>query len=349
MAPTKRSAKSDATPTSKTEEKAAEANAAVIAKEEEEEEAAAGVVESTEGKLPLALQFPLTVALNFALSSLGRMIISQVSNGELESLTRSQDTWGEVALVTGWRMFELAVGWFGKLDSLEAGAASILAHGPTFYLLAAFYNLTPTTALSALAVDVLSVALPFYLVRPLSSTYGSPTKADRDILDIPMQLLTTILSTGIYTVTLVLSLRFLMPRILVVYFNGLPSLEPAYSASYTDFIPVTILFGLAASTFIFAPFAKTGKAEEDAKIEQFDPVSASLGQTVCWNFWGYTAKTKVLIRRTAAAVLLSAVGTYLACTKAMYGIGSTGAAAYASLWAVAALFAGVGLGLVGGD
>lgn len=23
------------------------------------------------------------------------------------------------------------MGWFGKLDSLEAGAASILAHGPT--------------------------------------------------------------------------------------------------------------------------------------------------------------------------------------------------------------------------
>ncbi|EFY98880.1 hypothetical protein MAA_06019 [Metarhizium robertsii ARSEF 23] len=350
MAPTRRSTKPDATPTSKTEEKAAEANAAVIAEEEEEEEdAAAGAVESTEGKLPFAMQFPLILALNFALSSLGRMIISQVSNGELELLTRTQDTRGEVALVAGWRMFELAVGWFGKLDSLEAGAASILAHGPTFYLLAAFYNLTPTTALSALAVDVLSVALPFYLVRPLSSTYGSPTRADRDVLDIPMQLLTTILSTGIYTVTLVLSLRFLMPRILVVYFSGLPSLEPAYSASYTDVLPVTGLFGLAASTFIFAPFAKTGKAEEDAKIEQFDPVSASLGQTVCWNFWGYTAKTKVVIRRTAAAVLLSTVGTYLACTKTMYGIESTGAAAYASLWAVAALFAGVGLGLVGGD
>lgn len=104
MAPTRRSTKPDATPTSKTEEKAAEANAAVIAEEEEEEAAAAGVVESTEGKLPFAVQFPLILALNFALSSLGRMIISQVSNGELELLTRTQDTRGEVALVAGWRM-----------------------------------------------------------------------------------------------------------------------------------------------------------------------------------------------------------------------------------------------------
>lgn len=216
-------------------------------------------------------------------------------------------------------------------------------------MLAAFYNLTPTTALSALVIDVLSIAVPFYLVRPLSATGDSSIKASRDVLDIPMQLLTTILSTGIYTVTLVLSLRFLMPRILVVYFSGLPSLEPAYSAAYTDVLPVTVLFGLAASTFIFAPFATTGKAKEDAKIEQFDPVNASLGQTVWWNFWGYTAKTKVVIRRTAAAVFLSGVSTYLACTKTMYGIESTGAVAYAGVWIAAALFTGVGLGLVGGE
>ncbi|KHN99586.1 uncharacterized protein MAM_02439 [Metarhizium album ARSEF 1941] len=346
MAPTRRSAKSDATPTGRAEDRPAGAKGAVITAAEE---VAAEAVESGNGRLPCAVQFPLTVALRFALSTLGRIVISQVSSGELESLTRSQDTWGEVALVTGWNIFELALGWFGKLDSLEAGAATILAHGPAFYLLAAFYNLAPATAISGLAVDVISVALPFYLVRPLSSAYESTAKTNRDGLDVPMRLLTTVLSTAIYTVTLVLSLRFLMPRILVVYFSGLPSLEPAYSASYTNSLPVTVLFGLAASAFIFAPFANTGKAKEDSRIEQFDPVSASLAQTVWWNFWGYTAKTKVLIRRTAFAVLLSGVGTYLACTRAMYGIESTGATAYAGLWAAAALFVGVGLGLVGGD
>lgn len=218
-----------------------------------------------------------------------------------------------------------------------------------FYLLAAFYKLSPTTALSALAIEVLSTAVPFHLVRPLSSANESLSKSNRDILDIPMQLLTTLLSTAIYTVTLVLSLRFLMPRIFVVYFSGLPSLEPAYNASFMDVLPVTIPCGLAASIFIFAPFATTGKAKEDAKIEQFDPVSASLGQTVWWNFWGYTAKAKVVIRRTAAAVFVSGVSTYLACTMGMYGIESTGAVMYAGVWVAAALFAGIGLGLVGGD
>lgn len=218
------------------------------------------------------------------------------------------------------------------------------------FLLTTFYGLSPSSAVSALVIDVLSIAAPFYLVLPLSRADGSAWRGcNRDVLDIPMQILTSILSTAIYTVTLVLSLRFLLPRILVLYFSGLPTLEPAYSASYTHVFPVTLLFGLAASTFIFAPFATTGKSTEDAKVEQFDPVNASLGQTVWWNFWGYTAKTKVVIRRTAAAAVLTGVGTFLACTQKIHGVESSGAAAYAGVWVTSAILAGVGLGLVGGD
>lgn len=126
-------------------------------------------------------------------------------------------------------------------------------------------------------------------------------------------------------------------------------MEPAYGATYTEVLPVTVLLGLAASTFIFSPFATTGKAKEDAEIEKFDPVSASLGQTVWWNFWGYTAKTKVVIQRTAMAIFLTGVSTYLGCTRTIYGVESIGAAAYAAVWVAGAFFTGVGLGLVGGD
>ena len=210
----------------------------------------------------------------------------------------------------------------------------------------AFYNLTPAVALSALAVNVLSIAVPVYLVRPLT---GRPAKtaSNDDLVDIPMQLYASVLSTAIYTVTLVLSLRFVLPRLLAVYFTGLPSLEPAYGATYVDVLPVTGLFGIAASIFIFAPFVATGKAKEDAELTKFDPVSASLQETVRWNFWGYTAKTKVVIRRTAVAAILTAVSTYLACERGMYGVDATGAAGYAGVWASAALFTGLGLGLVG--
>lgn len=221
---------------------------------------------------------------------------------------------------------------------------------PQLYLLTAFYNLSPLTALSALAVNALSAALPFYLLRPLADLHARRSAVPNgELVDLSLQAYTAALSSGIYTVIVVLSLRFLLPSILVVHFNGLPSLEPAYNASYATVLPATLLLGIAASTFIFAPFVVTGQATEDVSVALFDPAAATLKETLWWNTWGYTAKTKVVIWRTAAAVLVTAVSTYLACTISIYGVQPAGAAAYASVWALAAACTGVGLGFVGGD
>lgn len=207
----------------------------------------------------------------------------------------------------------------------------------------------PLTALSALIVDILSVAVPFYLLRPLSPNHTVQSFSRASLLDPAIILYTTALSTAIYAVTLVLSLTKLLPSVLVVHFNGIPSLTPAYDASYATVIPVTLLFGFASAIFIFAPFAEAGPAPEDSNLGEFDPSKASLGETVYFNFWGYTAKTKVIIRRTAVATIVTAINTYLACTMTIWGIKPAGAAAYASVWAFAAVCTGLGLGLVGGD
>ncbi|KAF4984451.1 hypothetical protein FZEAL_352 [Fusarium zealandicum] len=304
--------------------------------------------------IPGPAQFPLAVATSFAMASLGYSLLGELTGSELAAVSRSQDTWGEVSLLAGWRLIELALGWYGKLDSLDVAMLDMLSHGPHYYLLSNFYTLSPATALSALAIDVVSVAVPFYLLRPLSTIHTPSAAAaaglpNRELLDLPLQLYTTALSTGIYTVVLVLSLRFILPRILVVYFSGLPTLEPAYAASYASVLPVTLLFGFAASTFIFAPFATTARAKEDDKINEFDPVAASLGETVWWNVWGYTVKTKVVIRRTAVAVFVVAINTFLASTKTLYGVDAAGAAVYAGVWAFAAMCTGIGLGFVGGE
>lgn len=218
------------------------------------------------------------------------------------------------------------------------------------YLLAAFYNLKPATAVSALVIDIASAAIPFFLLRPLAPVHSSSARLpNRDLIDVGMQVYTTVLSGSIYTVIVVLSLRFILPRIFVLNFSHIPSLEPAYEASYAAIIPVTLLFGLAASNFIYAPFATTGRAEEDAAIGEFDPAAASLGQTVQWNLFGYTAKAKVGIHRTATAAVATAVNTVLACTMTIHGITATGAVAYAAVWVSAVVFSGLGLGFVGGE
>ncbi|KAL2693799.1 hypothetical protein Neosp_000362 [[Neocosmospora] mangrovei] len=304
--------------------------------------------------IPDKAQFPLAVATSFAMASLGYSLLGELTGGQLAAISRSQDTWGEVTLLAGWRVIELSLGWYGKLDGLDVAMLDLLSHGPHYFLLSTFYNLSATTALWALAIDIASVAVPFSLLRPLSTVHTPSAAAaaglpNRELIDLPLQLYTTALSTGIYTVVLVLSLRFILPRILVVYYTGLPTLEPAYTASYPSVLPVTLLFGVAASTFIFAPFATTARAKEDDKIDEFDPVAASLGETVWWNVWGYTAKTKVVVRRTAIAALVAATNTFLASTKTLYGVEAAGAAVYASVWAFAALCTGIGLGFVGGD
>lgn len=55
-------------------------------------------------KLPPAAQFPLAVTLSFAMASIGYSLLGEVSKGDLAAVSRSQDTWGEIAILTSWRL-----------------------------------------------------------------------------------------------------------------------------------------------------------------------------------------------------------------------------------------------------
>ncbi|PFH55628.1 hypothetical protein XA68_17917 [Ophiocordyceps unilateralis] len=294
------------------------------------------------------LRFLIVVAISFCMASLGYSFVGELSRGRLAAVSRSQDSWAEIATLAAWRIFELGLSWFSGLDALDVAMLDLLAHGPLFYLQATFYSLGATTAASALLVDVLAAATPFYLMRPLSAVHRPASRGSSfaDVIDLPLQLYTSALAASIYTIIVALSLRLVLPRILVVYFPGLPSLEPAYAASYADVLPATGLFGAAASALIYAPSATTPRDAADRK--HFDPVTATLGETVRWNLWGYSSRTKIAVCRTAAAMLLVGVNTYLSCTRTMYGVETPGAVAYAAVWVVAALCSGLALGLVGG-
>jgi hypothetical protein len=82
-------------------------------------------------KIPASLQFPLATTLSFALASLGFSLLGEFTKGELAAVSRSQDTWAEVGVLATWRVIELAIGWFGKFDSLDVATLDLLAHGPS--------------------------------------------------------------------------------------------------------------------------------------------------------------------------------------------------------------------------
>jgi hypothetical protein len=219
---------------------------------------------------------------------------------------------------------------------------------PQVYLLAVFYPVSAATALGALFIDVTSTLIPFMLLRPLSQAHSRDKAVpNREIIaDLPLHGYTVALASAIYSVVLVLAMRLYLPRVLAVYFEGIASLVPAYEASYLTVAPAMVLFGLAARAFIFTPFAATGRSAADDRVDAFDPLEASLRQTVWYNFCGWRTKTKVAMLRTAVATVVTGANTYLQTTRTVAGIECAGGAAYAAVWAAATALAGVGLGLL---
>ncbi|KAL2168179.1 hypothetical protein VTG60DRAFT_296 [Thermothelomyces hinnuleus] len=305
-------------------------------------------------RLPGPVRFALAVVLSFALSSLGRLFVDHCSNNEIGGIAREGISRKELSILAAWKLFGLALGWWYDYDGFDLAALALLSHGPVTFLISVFYGIRAITAGAYLAVDVVSAFVPFLLLRRLSGAHAAaPGVPNRDIVaDRGIQVLTSLHSALVYSVVLFLAGRFVLPNTLVLYFEGIPTIQPAADATLLGFgSPTTqllsLLFGLAARTFIFTPLVTTPTTAEDRKNAEFDPVSASLGQTVAWNLWGYTTRTKVSLIRTAVAMLFTAVGTYLDTVLVISGVEPYGAAVYASVWVIATLVTGLSLRYVG--
>lgn len=203
-----------------------------------------------------------------------------------------------------------------------------------------------------LSIEVLSNFVPFLLLRPVSSAHlASPSVFNREIVTDRILAGATVLLAGlIYHVTLFVALKWFLADTLVLYFDGIETVQPANEATVYGTLPMaalSVLFGLAARTFIFTPFATQAPTEADAEIVQFDPVRATMFETLWWNLWGYTASTKVAITRSAVVSLLTGLGTFVQCVLTIRGVGAYGAATYSAAWSLAALTTGSVLRWVG--
>lgn len=304
--------------------------------------------------LPGTARFALAVALSFAISSLGQSFLSILTKNELANIARGSGSWIELLLPAAFKLFGLALGWFGDYDSDDLAALTLLSHGPATLLVSVFYGIRSLTAGAYLAVEVLSTYLPFFLLRQLSAAHSAaPGVPNQEIVaDRAIRVLTSLQSGLVYSVVLYLASRTFLPTTLVVHFNGIPTIKPATEAALLGFgSPTTqvlsLLFGLAARSFIFEPVVTTPATLQDQENAEFDPANATLGQTVAWNLWGYTSRSKVCIVRTALAMLFTAVGTYLDTALAINGVESYGAVSYAGVWVASALVTGLSLKYVG--
>ncbi|RYP83235.1 hypothetical protein DL769_001431 [Monosporascus sp. CRB-8-3] len=349
---------------------------------------------SSSSKLPAPLRFPLVATLSLSLCALGYAIAYSYTDAVIAAFERPLETWTEVGLVFGWRILELALGWFGNYDSYDLAAMNVLSHGPPvsfpstsflalrtgctsyaafplynpklcsprkrdtltstdtsqLYLLYAFYEVPAAPLLLSLAIETLATYLPFRLLRPLSAAHATPSQAPNAeiVADRPIALLTTLLAGAIYSVTLFCAYATYLPTYLVMYFADLPSLVAAHESTWVGLLPATLALGVAARVFVFTPAeATTPTSRQREQLEKFDPAAAGLAETLRWNVWGWSAPTKVVIRRTTLLVLLTGVNAFLGARYGVRGVETPGAIAWASVWVAAAALTGGALGAVG--
>lgn len=171
---------------------------------------------------------------------------------------------------------------------------------------------------------------------------------NRDIVtDLPIQLLTATLAAGIYGVALYAAFRSYLSIALVKYFNDLPSIEAAHVATPLPLIPVTFIFGLAARSFIFTPAIAAPPTGLDGTS-----AASSLGisrwtRHVEHRLSDYSPRTRIVMKRTVTLMLITGINTFLHAYVTLQGVEAVGAAAYASVWVLAAFVSGYSLGVVG--
>lgn len=223
---------------------------------------------------------------------------------------------------------------------------TFLAKYPTLFLLNSFYGIRTDTFLVSLSIDVVSVLLPFNLLRPLTAAHSAtaPVRsiANRSIIsDAGVQIYTSFFGAGVYTVILALTFNTFLPAYLVTHFDALTSVAITHDSAmipklFFAFLPL----GFAAKVFLFTPSTSAKSDSADKRRKSFVPAAATLSETLEHNVWGYSKRVRVLMGRTGFLVTYATINTFLQCYLTIEGAEFWGAAAWAAVWAAAS--AGVG-------
>lgn len=173
-----------------------------------------------------------------------------------------------------------------------------------------------------------------------------------------------LLSAGLYAVPMILSLNTWLPVHLAVYWNDLETLAPARSTTILQLAPAFFLLGHSTVGLILNPIVQhkiqLHQEAPTSAYEEFDPATATLGETVAYNMdallvWRHVRpalfflikRTAVLTFWTIANVAFHACATVEGCDTTSPGW-FKGPALWGTLWGTGAVASGLGMGWVGG-
>ena len=319
--------------------------------------------------IPSILRFPVLVLMSMTLSFSLYSITSDFSTGELSLVSNTRDKWWEIAGLLALKVAELAYGWWADYDSeyftapdyyaadrvqgMDIMCLTFMTHLPHLHLLKSFYNVSPGTILRCLAVDVSSNALPFGLLRkPLpvhDSEASNKEVANRSIInDWPIQIYTMTLAAVIYSVVIFSSLRSWLPVYFIWHFDGIKDMAAAHDAQVPILVGSFIFtIGWAMNKFMFAPSLGVRPDRFDAEIAMFDPETATFGETLWYNAFGYSKRSRTLIARTVTLAVACLLETELRTFIGVRGAEVAGGAGWGAVWATAALLTGIAFAWIG--
>ena len=223
---------------------------------------------------------------------------------------------------------------------------------PYHWFLTSFYQIRPSTAIGCLAIDTAAAWLPFYSLKVSSSIHSLKTPrgvaANRSVInDWGVQAATSLLAAGIYGVVVFASYSSWLPIYLVTHFDGIKDISSLHNRNFPYLAGLFIPVGIAAKIFLFTPATAAKSDRHDKEIAKFNAETASLGDTVWYNIWGFSHRTRALIKRTATLVALAGVHTFLQTYVTLIGAEPLGALGWSSVWAVAATLTGLSFWWVG--
>ena len=206
--------------------------------------------------------------------------------------------------------------------------------------------------ISCLLIDVMTTYLPFRLLREVSPAHDNHAPkglvSNRSVInDVAVRAYTTFLGAGIYGVVVFGSFGTWLPVYLVIHFDGLKDISAAHSAAFPFLVFSFLPIGYAAREFMFTAATSAKPDAYDKELARFNPSTATFRETLMYNFFGYSKRTRTFIQRTATVALVGGLHTWLQLYVAIEGAESLGAAGWSMLWSCAALLTGTAYWWVG--
>ena len=166
--------------------------------------------------------------------------------------------------------------------------------------------------------------------------------ANRSIInDFGVQITTSLLAAGIYGVVVLASYSTWLPIYLVTHFDGIRDITAIHNKNFAYLAGSFLPLGFAAKVLLFTPATASKPDAHDKEVAKFNPEIATLGETVWYNVWGYSKRTRTLIKRTATLVAVAGLQTSCQTFVAIEGAELFGAIGWSSVWALATIFTGV--------